>query len=195
MSLFHKIRFWSRRSVPKTYIIDTAIFAPNNNRGRLAGNAQTELIRNLERLAKEEGIKIIAVFEAVPGETTGRLKSDNISISYATSADGLYDCCLKFLGSQARRKSNIIVTADRTLERRVHEDHGTTMRGSTFKKMMDNALFEEVRRPGPQQQHRRRPPRRGGRDIGARNNRRRDGGDDQVNKYIDLVDDDQPPQQ
>lgn len=181
-------------------VVDTAALLKTKGvRGRAAPRQQLQLLRALSRIVQREKLKVTAVLVGAPLDKAPHNKIfDGVRVRYAKSEEVLTKellAALKQAGS-----SGVLVTEGVALENRVIKSGGTTLRVSTFRKLLDDGGDQQENGGGnrPQRNDRRdrnRGPRpnRGGKQQSQRQKAEeqdrpeRNSGNDAISQMIDLV--------
>jgi hypothetical protein len=196
-------------------VVDTAaVLKTKGVRGRAAPRQQLQLLRALSRIVQREKLKVTAVLVGAPLDKAPHNKvHEGVRVRYAKSEEVLTKELIKALKQAG--STGVLVTEDVALENRVIKSGGTTLRVSTFRKLLDDGNEQNENSGGsngngnsgrPQRNTRRdrdRGPRQnrgGGNPQGrpqqqprpadeAREEREeRNSGDDAISQMIDLVD-------
>jgi len=163
MSVLAKIvALWgSKSSSPRgkrLYIIDAAHLFSSGRGSRLSPRDQIHVLQKLSKFAEKEGISVQAVFEGRPLREVGHgEKFGGVTVFFAEKSGKLSDLVYD-LFKKGRRRSAVVVTSNRDIEKKISGAGGATIRSATFRKGM------EVGPSGggnssSQQRRRRRPPR------------------------------------
>jgi hypothetical protein len=194
-------------------VVDTAaVLKTKGVRGRAAPRQQIQLLRSLSRIVQREKLKVTAVLVGAPLDKAPHNKVfDNVRVRYTKSEDTLDKELLSALRQAG--SAGVLVTEDVALEARVIRSGGTTLRVSTFRKLLDDGNEQNENSGGGNYNNNNRPQRndrrdRGrDRDRGPRQNRggnqpgqqqqpqrpadeqveERNSGDDTISQMIDLV--------
>jgi len=198
-------------------VVDTAaVLKTKGVRGRAAPRQQIQLLRSLSRIVQRENLKVTAVLVSAPLDKAPHNKVfDNVRVRYAKSEEALTKELLSALRQAG--SAGVLVTEDVALEARVIRSGGTTLRVSTFRKLLDDGNEQSESSGGgnynnnsnrPQENRRDRDRGRDrNRDRGPRQNRggnqqgqqqqqqrpaeeevaERDSGNDTISQMIDLV--------
>ena len=192
-------------------VVDTAaVLKTKGVRGRAAPRQQIQLLRSLSRFVQREGLKVTAVLVGAPLDKAPHNKVfDNVRVRYTKSEETLNKELLSALKQAG--SAGVLVAEDVALEARVIKSGGTTLRVSTFRKLLDDGNEPNENSGGgnynnrPQRNDRRDRDRN--RDRGPRQERngnqqaqqqpqrpadeeveqRNSGGDDTISQMIDLV--------
>lgn len=205
---------WLFGKAKSVLVVDTAaVLKTKGVRGRAAPRQQLQLLRSLSRIVQREKLKVTAVLVGAPLDKAPHNKVfDNVRVRYAKSEEVL----TKELISSLRQagSAGVLVTEDVALEARVIRSGGTTLRVSTFRKLLDDGNEQNENSGGNYNSNRpqdnRRDRERGrdrNRDRGQRQNRggnqqgqqqqqprpadeeveERSSGNDTISQMIDLV--------
>jgi hypothetical protein len=193
-------------------VVDTAaVLKTKGVRGRAAPRQQIQLLRSLSRFVQREGLKVTAVLVGAPLDKAPHNKVfDNVRVRYTKSEETLNKELLSALKQAG--SAGVLVSEDVALEARVIKSGRTTLRVSTFRKLLDDGNEPNENSGGgnynnrPQRNDRRDRDRN--RDRGPRQERggnqqaqqqqqrpaaeeeveeRNSGGDDTISQMIDLV--------
>ncbi|MDD3276788.1 MAG: hypothetical protein PHP93_07060 [Kiritimatiellales bacterium] len=194
-------------------VVDTAaVLKTKGVRGRAAPRQQLQLLRALSRIVQREKIKVTAVLVGAPLDKAPHNKVfDGVRVRYAKSEDVLTKELIKSLKQAG--SAGVLVAEDVALEKRIIGSGGTTLRVSTFRKLLDDG--NEQNENGGNYSNNNRPQRNDRRDRnrGPRPNRggnnqqprpqqqqqsaadesvveernERNSGDDTISQMIDLV--------
>jgi len=190
----------------------TAVLKTKGVRGRAAPRQQLQLLRALSRIVQREKIKVTAVLVGAPLDKAPHNKVfDGVRVRYAKSEDVLTKELIKSLKQAG--SAGVLVAEDVALEKRIIGSGGTTLRVSTFRKLLDDGN-EQNENSGNysnnnnrSQRNDRRDRNRGPRTNRGGNNQRpkpqqqqsaagesvveerneRNNGDDTISQMIDLV--------
>jgi len=190
----------------------TAVLKTKGVRGRAAPRQQLQLLRALSRIVQREKIKVTAVLVGAPLDKAPHNKVfDGVRVRYAKSEDVLTKELIKSLKQAG--SAGVLVAEDVALEKRIIGSGGTTLRVSTFRKLLDDGN-EQNENSGNysnnnnrSQRNDRRDRNRGPRPNRGGNNQRpkpqqqqsaagesvveerneRNSGDDTISQMIDLV--------
>lgn len=192
-------------------VVDTAaVLKTKGVRGRAAPRQQLQLLRALSRIVQREKLKVTAVLVGAPLDKAPHNKVfDHVRVRYTQSEETLTKELIKALKQAG--SSGVLVTEDVALEARIIKSGGTTLRVSTFRKLLDEGGEQSENSSGNGKAGGR-PPRNDrrdrNRDRGPRQNRggnqqqqpprqrpaddevveeRNSGGDDTISQMIDLV--------
>jgi hypothetical protein len=191
-------------------VVDTAaVLRTKGMRGRVAPRQQIQLLRALSRFVQREKLSVTAVLvgEALDKAPHNKV-FDHVRVRYTKSEETLNKELCKAL-SQAG-SAGVLVTEDVALENRVLRTGKSTLRVSTFRKLLDDGVEQNENNGGnnnrPQNNRRDRDRDRSrDRDRGPRPNRNNNpqqqqqsrppvneaeeqrGGDDTISQMIDLV--------
>jgi hypothetical protein len=195
-------------------VVDTAaVLKTKGVRGRAAPRQQLQLLRSLSRLVQREKLKVTAVLTGAPLDKAPHNKViEGVRVRYAKSEETLN----KELNSALRQagSAGVLVVEDVALENRVIRSGGTTLRVSTFRKLLDDGNEPGENSGGGNSNYSNNRPQRGNRrerdrDHGPRPNRggnpqqpprqrpadeegedrsSNNSGDDTISQMIDLVD-------
>lgn len=179
-------------------VVDTAaVLKTKGVRGRAAPRQQLQLLRSLSRIVQREKLNVTAVLVGEPLDKAPHNKIfDGVRVRYAKSEEALNKellAALKQAGS-----GGVLVMEDVALENRVIKSGGTTLRVSTFRKLLDDGGEQQENGNRPQRNDRRdrnRGPRpnRGGKQQSQRQKAEepdrpeRNSGNDAISQMIDLV--------
>jgi hypothetical protein len=191
-------------------VVDTAaVLRTKGMRGRVAPRQQIQLLRALSRFVQREKLSVTAVLVGEPLDKAPHNKVfDHVRVRYTKSEETLNKELCKAL-SQAG-SAGVLVTEDVALENRVLRNGKSTLRVSTFRKLLDDGGEQNENSGGnnnrPQNNRRDRDRDRSrDRDRGPRPNRNNNpqqqqqsrpsaneaeeqrGGDDAISQMIDLV--------
>lgn len=195
-------------------VVDTAaVLKTKGVRGRAAPRQQLQLLRSLSRIVQREKLKVTAVLVGAPLDKAPHNKVfEGVRVRYAQSEEVLN----KELNKALRQAGSpgVLVTEDVALENRVIRSGGTTLRVSTFRKLLDDGNEPSENNGGNGNNNNNRPQRNDrrdrNRDRGPRQNRggnqqqqqpqrprpenedteeerSSNGGDDTISQMIDLV--------
>jgi hypothetical protein len=119
-------------------VVDTAaVLKTKGVRGRAAPRQQLQLLRALSRIVQREKLKVTAVLVGAPLDKAAHNKVfDNVRVRYTQSEEGLTKELLTALKQAGT--AGVLVTEDVALENRVIKAGGTTLRVSTFRKLLDD---------------------------------------------------------
>lgn len=125
-------------TVKNVLVVDTAaVLKTKGVRGRAAPRQQLQLLRSLSRIVQREKLKVTAVLVGSPLDKAPHNKVfDNVRVRYAQSEEVLTKeliSAFKQAGS-----AGVLVTEDVALEKRILKSGGTTLRVSTFRKLLDD---------------------------------------------------------
>lgn len=192
-------------------VVDTAaVLKTKGVRGRAAPRQQLQILRSLSRLVQREKLGVTAVLVGSPLDKAPHNKIfEGVRVRYAKSEEVLNKelvAALKQAGS-----AGVLVIEDVELETRVLKSGGTTLRVSTFRKLLDDG-GEQNENGGnnnngggdnnrPQRRNRRDRRDRGPRNQNQQNNKpqqqpqqpadepaeERNSGNDAISQMIDLV--------
>jgi hypothetical protein len=194
-------------------VVDTAaVLKTKGVRGRAAPRQQLQLLRALSRIVQREKLKVTAVLVGEPLDKAPHNKVfDNVRVRYAKSEEVLTKELIKALKQAG--SAGVLVTEDVALENRVIRSGGTTLRVSTFRKLLDDGNEQNENSGGgnysnnnrPQRNDRRdrdrnrgpRPQRNGNQPAAQQQQQQRpaneeveersNSGDDTISQMIDLV--------
>ena len=188
-------------------VVDTAaVLRTKGMRGRVAPRQQIQLLRALSRFVQREKLSVTAVLVGDPLDKAPHNKVfDHVRVRYTKSEETLNKELCKAL-SQAG-SAGVLVTEDVALENRVLRTGKSTLRVSTFRKLLDDGVEQNENNGGNNnrpQNNRRERDRGRDRDRGPRPNRNNNpqqqqsrppaneadeqrGGDDTISQMIDLV--------
>jgi hypothetical protein len=189
-------------------VVDTAaVLKTKGVRGRAAPRQQLQLLRALSRIVQRENLKVTAVLVGAPLDKAPHNKVfDHVRVRYVQSEEGVTKELLSALKQAG--SAGVLVIEDVALEARVIKSGGTTLRVSTFRKLLDDGGEPQEgggnnnRPPRNNRRDRNRGPRqsRGGNNApqqqqqprqqpekAAREEPRGNGGDDAISQMIDLV--------
>ena len=192
-------------------VVDTAaVLKTKGVRGRAAPRQQLQLLRALSRVVQREKFDVTAVLVGEPLDKAPHNKvSEGVRVRYAKSDEGLTAELLKALAQAGA--GGVLVAEDVALEARVIKSGGSTLRVSTFRKLLDDGMDSQDNQGGNGnnggKNYNNRPPRnnRRDRDRGSRQNRNanqqsqpkrqdnevveeKNSGKDAISQMIDLVD-------
>lgn len=192
MGLFGKTRM--------TLVVDiAAMLRTKGARGYINPRQQLQILRSLSRFVQREKINVTAVLTGKPLDKAPHNKvTEGVRVRYAGSDETLNKELLKALRQAGC--AGVLVAEDVALEKRVNRTGGTTLRVSTFRKMLDDGSEQA---PGGNSgngggDNRQRPRR----DRGPRPNRNsnpqqqpqqpareteQESGNDDISQMIDLV--------
>ncbi len=119
-------------------VVDTAaVLKTKGVRGRAAPRQQIQLLRALSRIVQRENLKVTAVLISAPLDKAPHNKVfDNVRVRYAKSEEVVTKELLSALRQAG--SAGVLVTEDVALEARVIRSGGTTLRVSTFRKLLDD---------------------------------------------------------
>ena len=195
-------------------VVDTAaVLKTKGVRGRAAPRQQIQLLRSLSRFVQREGLKVTAVLVGAPLDKAPHNKVfDNVRVRYTKSEETLNKELLSALKQAG--SAGVLVAEDVALEARVIKSGRTTLRVSTFRKLLDDGNEPNENSGGGNYNNGNRPQRNDrrdrdrNRDRGPRQERggnqqaqqqqqrpaaeeevedRNSGGDDTISQMIDLV--------
>ena len=195
-------------------VVDTAaVLKTKGVRGRAAPRQQLQLLRALSRIVQREKLKVTAVLVGAPLDKAPHNKVfDHVRVRYAKSEDVLTKELVKALKQAG--SAGVLVTEEVALENRVIRSGGTTLRVSTFRKLLDDGNEQPENSGGNSGNNNNRPQRNDRRDRdrnrGPRQNRNgnrqqnkpqqqspaddageaaedRNSGNDTISQMIDLV--------
>jgi hypothetical protein len=149
-------------------VVDTAaVLKTKGVRGRAAPRQQLQLLRSLSRIVQREKLKVTAVLVGSPLDKAPHNKVfDGVRVRYAKTEDVLSKELNKALKQAGT--TGVLVTEDIALETRVIKSGGTTLRVSTFRKLLDDGNEQSENRGN---NNNNRPQRNNRRDRGPRPNR------------------------
>jgi hypothetical protein len=181
-------------------VVDTAaVLKTKGVRGRAAPRQQLQLLRALSRIVQREKLNVTAVLVGEPLDKAPHNKIfDGVRVRYAKSEEALNKellAALKQAGS-----AGVLVMEDVALENRVIKSGGTTLRVSTFRKLLDdggeqpensngnrpqrNDRRDRNRGPRPNRGGNKQPPRQ---QPESEEREERNSGNDAISQMIDLV--------
>jgi hypothetical protein len=195
-------------------VVDTAaVLKTKGVRGRAAPRQQIQLLRSLSRFVQREGLKVTAVLVGAPLDKAPHNKVfDNVRVRYTKSEETLNKELLSALKQAG--SAGVLVIEDVALEARVIKSGRTTLRVSTFRKLLDDGNEPNENSGGGNYNNSNRPQRNDrrdrdrNRDRGPRQERggnqqaqqqqqrpaaeeeveeRNSSGDDTISQMIDLV--------
>lgn len=168
---------WLFGTAKSVLVVDTAaVLKTKGVRGRAAPRQQLQILRALSRFVQREQLKVTAVFVGAPLEKAPHNKVfDGVRVRYAKTEELLS----KELGKALKQagSNGVLVTEDVAFENRVIRSGGTTLRVSTFRKLLDDGNEPNEANGGNSGYNNNRPPRnnnnsnRRDRDRGPRPNR------------------------
>jgi len=126
------------RKAKSVLVVDTAaILKTKGVRGRAAPRQQLQILRSLSRIVQREKLNVTAVFVGAPLDKAPHDKVfEGVRVRYAKSENVLGSELLKALKQAG--SAGVLVTDDAALESKVIRAGGTTLRVSTFRKLLDD---------------------------------------------------------
>ena len=123
---------------PVLVVDATAVLRTKGVRGRPAPRQQLQILRTFSRLVQRENVRVTAVLSGKPLDKAPHNKvSEGVRVRYAKSDENVGKELLKAV--KASGTCGVLVTDDISLEKRVLRDAGSTLRISTFRKLLDDA--------------------------------------------------------
>jgi hypothetical protein len=190
-------------------VVDTAaVLKTKGTRGYAAPRQQLQILRALSRFVQREKLQATAVLVGSPLDKAPHNKVfEGVRVRYAKSEETLNKELLSALRQAG--SAGVLVTEDVALEARVIRSGGSTLRVSTFRKLLDDGNEQGENNNGGGNNYNNRPQRNNrrdrDRDRGPRPNRgnnpqqqqqsrpaeeeveERNSGDDTISQMIDLV--------
>ena len=168
-SLFAPASSSARRNT-RTYVVDVARLMDEKTGRRMAPREQVQMLNALSRVAKQEGLTILAVFESDRAlrEVEHGGEFNGVKVFFAPDNEQLVAMVLKLCKSEGCA----MVSSGVTMESRATEEGISVLCSSTFRK-----AFLQGGMPGGDRGDRGGDERRGSRDRRGGRDRRRDRGD------------------
>ena len=168
-SLFAPASSSARRNT-RTYVVDVARLMDEKTGRRMAPREQVQMLNALSRVAKQEGLTILAVFESDRAlrEVEHGGEFNGVKVFFAPDNEQLVAMALKLCKSEGCA----MVSSGVTMESRATEEGISVLCSSTFRK-----AFLQGGMPGGDRGDRGGDERRGSRDRRGGRDRRRDRGD------------------
>ena len=169
-SLFAPASGSARRNT-RTYVVDVARLVDEKTGRRMAPREQVQMLNALSRVAKQEGLTILAVFESDRAlrEVEHGGEYNGVKVYFAPDNDQLVALALKL----CKGEGCAMVSSGVTMESRATEEGIAVLCSSTFRK----AFLQGGMPGGDRGGDRGGDDRRGGRDRRGSRDRRRDRGD------------------
>jgi len=140
-----------------------AVLKAKGVRGNAAPRQQLQILRALARIVQRENIKVTAVLVGKPLDKAPHNKVfDHVRVRYAKTDEALNKELIK--GFKQAGCTGVLVTEDVALENRVIKSGGTTLRVSTFRKLLDDGNEQNENGGGNGGNNNNRPPRNDRRD-------------------------------
>jgi len=152
-------------------VVDTsAVLKAKGVRGRAAPRQQLQILRALSRFVQREKLKVTAVLVGAPLDKAPHNKVfEGVRVRYAKSEETLKKELLKALKQAG--SAGVLVIEDVALETRVIKSGGTTLRVSTFRKLLDDSNEPNENNGGNNYNNRPQRNNRRDHDRGPRQNR------------------------
>jgi hypothetical protein len=177
-----------------------AVLKTKGVRGRAAPRQQLQILRSLSRFVQREKIKVTAVMAGSPLDKAPHNKVfEGVRVRYAKSAEAMgreLARALKQAGS-----AGVMVTEDAALEKKVLSSGGTTLRLSTFRKLIDDGMDQSSgggnsggnsggnnRQGGRRPRRKKNPHPQQQPNAAPKEEKENSGGNDAISQMIDLVD-------
>ncbi|MGE4489913.1 MAG: hypothetical protein AB7E95_10270 [Kiritimatiellales bacterium] len=177
-----------------------AVLKTKGVRGRAAPRQQLQILRSLSRFVQREKIKVTAVMAGSPLDKAPHNKVfEGVRVRYAKSAEVMgreLARALKQAGS-----AGVMVTEDAVLEKKVLSSGGTTLRLSTFRKLIDDGMDQSSgggnnggnsggnnRQGGRRPRRKKNPHPQQQPNAAPKEEKENSGGNDAISQMIDLVD-------
>lgn len=166
MSLMDTIRAWltpsdSRPSAARTLVVDAARLSEHRGGARLSPREQLQVLQQLARYAKQEGLNLHAAFE---GRSLREVESgavyNGVTVHFAENATALETMLLNLTRKLSRRGAASLVTGDKNTEAQALKAGLNTLRAVTLRRAMSGG-GESARESQPRQPRRQRRSTRG----------------------------------
>lgn len=146
MTFWEKLKNWfgiGAGAGKRLCIVDAATLSGSGkSNGRLNPKEQIQILRKLSQFAEREGIDVAAVFEghALREVAHGESFGARVKVYFADSSAGVQDVIRKLVADERARKP-LVVTANRKFEEELSASGAFLLRGNTFRKGIDLALY------------------------------------------------------
>ena len=163
----------------------------NGRSSKIGPREQIQTLQQLSRFAKQENVKVCAVFEGKPlREVSSGGEYKGVIVYFTNRSVKVSEIIVKLVRGKFRRFDVLVVTPSADLEREVFKLGGSAMKAATLKKALEGSSSggrENTRSSSRKRPRRRTNKQQTRRSSNSNNKTSESSGDNAVRELIDLV--------